>query len=194
LVESSRLVTLIAFGGSGKTRLALQVAAELLDGSGGGVWFVDLAPLADPGLVAATVAQAIGVREEPGRPVEETLLDAVGDRRLLIVLDNCEHLIDSCAKLTDALLRSCPRVHVLATSREALAIAGERVYRVPTLSLPGDDDDHPAADSEAVRLFLERVSGARTIAAPRRSSRSATGSTDCLSPSNSPRPGWGPWT
>ena len=160
LVETSRLVTLTGAGGSGKTRLALQVAAELLDGSGEGVWFVDLAPLSDPGLVAATVAHAMGVREESGRPVADTLMHAIGDRRLLILLDNCEHLIDSCAKLTDALLRSCPRIHVLATSREPLAIGGEHIYRVPTLSLP-QDDDQAAAGSEAVQLFLERASESR---------------------------------
>jgi predicted ATPase len=159
LVEASRLVTLTGAGGSGKTRLALQVAAELLDGSGEGVWLVDLAPVADPGLVAATVAQAIGVREQPGSSVAETLIEAIGTRRLLILLDNCEHLIDSCAKLTDSLLRSCPRIHVLATSREPLTISGERVFRVPSLRLPGLDDDLLAmGESEAVRLFLDRAS------------------------------------
>jgi predicted ATPase/class 3 adenylate cyclase len=159
LMATCRLVTLTGVGGSGKTRLALQVAAELLDGSGDGVWFVDLASLSDPGLVASTVAQAIGVREQSGRQVTETLIDAIGDRFLLIVLDNCEHLIDSCAKLTDALLRSCRRVHVLATSREPFAIDGEQVYRVPTLSLP--DEDRATMDSEAVRLFAQRASEIR---------------------------------
>ena len=119
LVEESRLVTLTGAGGSGKTRLALQVAAELLDGSGDGVRFVDLAPLADPDLVAESVATAIAVREEPGRPVAETLIDALRERRLLIVLDNCEHLIDASAKLTDAILRSCLGVDVLATKGAA---------------------------------------------------------------------------
>jgi predicted ATPase/class 3 adenylate cyclase len=160
LVKESRLVTLTAFGGSGKTRLSLQVAAEMLDGTGGGVWFVDLAPITEPGLVAAAVAQAIGVREESGRPVSETLLEAIGDRFLLIVLDNCEQVIDACAKLADAILRSCPKTHILATSREPLQIGGERIYRVPTLSLPNEDDSQ-AADSEAVRLFLERATDAR---------------------------------
>ena len=159
LVESSRLVTLSGPGGSGKTRLALRVAAEMLDGSGGGVWFVELAPIADPEFVASTVAQAMRLREEPGRSVETTLMDAIGERHLLIVLDNCEHLIVGCAKLTDALMRACPKVHVLATSREPLAITGERVYRVPTLSVPADVKQH-ATDAEAVRLFVERAAEA----------------------------------
>jgi predicted ATPase/class 3 adenylate cyclase len=161
LVEDSRLVTLTGAGGSGKTRLSLQVGAELLDGSGEGVWFVDLAPASEPALVASTVAQAIGVREEPGRAVSETLLEAIGDRYLLILLDNCEHLIDACAKLVDSLMRSCPRVHVLATSREPLAITGERVYRVPTMTVPGEDDDPATTPSEAVELFTERAAEVR---------------------------------
>jgi predicted ATPase/class 3 adenylate cyclase len=153
LVDESPLVTLTGAGGAGKTRLALAVAADLLDGSGDGVWFVDLASLADPELVASATAGAIGVRDEPGRPVLETLLDALRSRRLLLLLDNCEHLIDGCVKLVDALLRSCPRVHVLATSREPLGLGGERTYRVPPLTLPGDD---PLA-AESVQLFIERA-------------------------------------
>jgi predicted ATPase/DNA-binding SARP family transcriptional activator len=159
LMASSRLVTLTGAGGLGKTRLALQVAAEQLDGSGGGVWFVDLAPLADPGLVAATVAQTIGVREEPGVPVTETLMDVVGNRDMLIVLDNCEHMIDSCAKFTALLMRSCPNVDLLTTSREPLGIGGEQVFVVPTLSLPDEGDPlRVALDSEAMKLFFERAS------------------------------------
>jgi predicted ATPase/class 3 adenylate cyclase len=161
LVKDSRLVTLTGAGGSGKTRLALQVGAELLDGSGEGVWFVDLAPVSEPGLVSSTVAQAIGVREEPGRAVSETLVEAVGDRYLLILLDNCEHLIDASAKLVDSLMRSCSRVHVLATSREPLAITGERVYRVPTMTVPAEDDDPTTTSSEAVELFTERAAEVR---------------------------------
>ena len=163
LVESSRLVTLSGPGGSGKTRLALQVAAEMLDGAGGGVWFVELASITDSENVASTVAQAMRLREEPGRSVDETLTDAIGERHLLIVLDNCEHLIDGCAKFTDALIRSCSRVHVLATSREPLAITGERIYRVPTLSVPADSGQ-PATDAEAVRLFVERAAEASDFA------------------------------
>ncbi len=160
LVESYRLVTLCGAGGSGKTRLALQVAAEKLDGSGGGVWFVELGSVPDSELVASTVARAMGLREEPGRSVVETLLNAIGERHLLIVLDNCEHVIEGCAKLTEVLVRSCSRVQVLTTSRQALAITGEKVYRVPPLSVPADDEAQPAADSEAVRLFVERATEA----------------------------------
>ncbi len=121
------------------------------------MWFVDLAPVSEPGLVSSTVAQAIGVREEPGRAVSETLIEAVGDRYFLILLDNCEHLIDSCAKLVDSLMRSCSRVHVLATSREPLAITGEHLYRVPTMTVPAEDDDPTTTPSEAVELFTERA-------------------------------------
>src|SRR6516162_5810132 len=127
LVGGSRLVTLTGTGGAGKTRLALQVAAGLLDGTGDGVWFADLAPLRDPDLVARTVADVLGVREEPGRPMLDTLVEAVGRRPLLLLLDNCEHVIGACAKLADALLRGCPNLVVLATSREPLGIDGERV-------------------------------------------------------------------
>jgi len=161
LVKQSRLVTLTGPGGSGKTRLALQAAADLLDGSGNGVWFVDLAPVADPDLVAESVATAVGVREEPGRPVAATLVDALRERRLLVVLDNCEHLVDACAKLTDALLRSCPSVHVIATSREPLGLDGECVFRIPSLSLPpvgtATLGRTEALGFEAVQLFVDRA-------------------------------------
>jgi len=107
LVGGSRLVTLTGAGGAGKTRLGLQVAAGLLDGTGDGVWFADLAPLTDPDLVAVTVAEVLGVRQEPGRPVLDTLVEAVGGRSLLVLLDNCEHVIGACAKVADALMRCC---------------------------------------------------------------------------------------
>jgi predicted ATPase/DNA-binding CsgD family transcriptional regulator/class 3 adenylate cyclase len=158
LVAGARLVTLAGAGGAGKTRLGLQVAAGLLDGTGDGVWFADLAPLRDPDLVAVAVAGVLGVRPEPGRPVLDTLVAAVGRRRLLVVLDNCEHLIGACAKLADALLRGCPNLALLATSREPLGIGGERVYRVPSLGLPAEADDAAAIrDAEAVRLLADRA-------------------------------------
>jgi predicted ATPase/DNA-binding CsgD family transcriptional regulator len=158
LLGGSRLVTLTGAGGAGKTRLALRVAAGLADGSGDGVWFADLAPLADPDLVAVTVADVLGVRREPGRPVLDTLVDAVGRRSLLVVLDNCEHLVGACAKLADALLRGCPGLALLATSREPLGIGGEYVYRVPSLAVPAAGDDAGAIRaSEAVRLFEDRA-------------------------------------
>jgi len=159
LVAGSRLVTLTGAGGAGKTRLALQVAAGVLDGAGDGVWFADLAPLGDPGLVAVIVADGLGVRQEPGRPVLGTLVAAVSDRSLLVLLDNCEHLIGACAKLADALLRGCPNLALLATSREPLGIDGEYVYRVPSLQTPTDGADAGAIRaSEAVRLLEDRAS------------------------------------
>ncbi|MBV9092617.1 MAG: adenylate/guanylate cyclase domain-containing protein [Streptosporangiaceae bacterium] len=158
LIASSRLVTLTGSGGAGKTRLGLQVAAGLVDGSGDGVWFADLAPLQDPDLVTVTVANVLGIRSEPGRPLSATVVDAIGQRRMLVLLDNCEHVIDACAKLADALLRDCPNIVLLATSREPLGIGGERVHRVPSMDTPGEHDDLEAiGNSEAVRLFAERA-------------------------------------
>ncbi|MDQ1355840.1 MAG: hypothetical protein QOG44_213 [Acidimicrobiaceae bacterium] len=158
LLGGARLVTLAGPGGVGKTRLALQAAAEVLDGSDDGVWFVDLAPIEDPSLVVASVAKVLWVREEPGRPLTETLVEALRDRKLLVVLDNCEQVIASAATLAEELIRRCSRVILIATSREPLGIGGEHVFRVPSLSVPGPDDDPSAlAGSEAVRLFVERA-------------------------------------
>jgi len=158
LLGGARLVTLTGAGGAGKTRLGLQVAAGLLDGTGDGVWFADLAALRDPDLVAVTVADVLRVRREPGRPVLDTLVDAVGQRSLLVVLDNCEHLIRACAELADALLRGCPELALLATSREPLGVDGEYVYRVPSMAVPAEGDDAGAIRaSEAVRLFEDRA-------------------------------------
>ena len=159
LVGSSRLVTVTGAGGAGKTRLSLQAAAELLDGSGDGVWLVELAAISDENAVAPAICEVLGIAAQPGRPVLETLLDALGPQGLLILLDNCEHLIDACAKIADAILRRCPRVHLLATSREPLSIDGETSYRVPPLSLPVPGDGGPAAPgaSDAVTLFVERA-------------------------------------
>jgi len=163
LISTSRLVTLTGAGGSGKTRLALQAAAGLLDGSGDGVWFSDLAPVTDPGLVAGTVASVLGIQPEPGRPAADTLTEAIGQRLLLIVLDNCEQVIDACAKLADTLLRACPQLALLATSREPLGIDGEHVYRVPSLATPAPDAELDAVrDSEAVRLLVDRAAQAGT--------------------------------
>jgi predicted ATPase len=159
LVESSRLVTLTGAGGSGKTRLALQAAAGLLDGSGDGVWLVELAAVSDEHAVAQAVCEALGIAAQPGRPALDTVLDALGPQDVLIMLDNCEHLIGGCAKAADAIVTRCPRVHLLATSREPLGIGGETIYRVPPLSLPGPGEAGPAAaeSSDAVALFLERA-------------------------------------
>ena len=158
LITTCRLVTLTGAGGVGKTRLGLQVAAGLRDGFADGVWFADLAPLGDPDLVAVTVANVLSIREEPGRPLVGTLIDAIGQGRLLVLLDNCEHVLDACAKLTDALLRGCPNLALLATSRTPLGIDGERVHPVPALSTPADGDDIGViGTTEAVRLFTDRA-------------------------------------
>jgi predicted ATPase/DNA-binding CsgD family transcriptional regulator len=158
LLGGSRLVTLTGMGGAGKTRLALEAAAALLDGAREGVWFTDLAPLRDPGLVAVTVANVLGVRQEPGRPALDTLVAAVGGRSLLVLLDNCEHLVSACAKVADALMRGCPNLALLATSREPLGIDGEQVYRIPSMATPSDGDDARAIQaSEAARLFEDRA-------------------------------------
>ena len=162
LVDGNRLVTLTGAGGSGKTRLALQVAADLLDGSGDGVWLVELAPVSDEDRVAATVNAVLGIAPQPGRPELDTLVDALEPQRLLIMLDNCEHLIGACAKACDAVLRRCPGVHLLVTSREPLGIGGETIYRVPSLSVPdgetGPDGTGPDPGvSDAVALFLDRA-------------------------------------
>jgi predicted ATPase len=159
LVASARLVTLTGAGGAGKTRLGLQVAAELLDGSGDGVWLAELATVTDPDQVAAAIASALQIPAQPGRPPLDTLADALGPQDILIMLDNCEHLIGACAKTADAILRRCPKVHLLATSREPLGIAGETIYRVPSLSLPapGDSGAAAAAACDAVALFAARA-------------------------------------
>ena len=159
LVESSRMVTLTGAGGCGKTRLSLQVAAEMLDGAGDGVWLVELAAVSDPDAVPSAISGALGIAPSAGLPALEALLDALVPQDILIVLDNCEHLIDACAKTADALLRRCPRVHLVATSREPLGINGETIYRVPSLSLPASDGPGSVApeSSDAVALFIDRA-------------------------------------
>ena len=155
----SRLVTIAGPGGIGKSRLALQAAAEALDGTGDGVWLVELAPVTEPELVARTAAAALGVREVPGRPVLATLADAVGGRDLLLVLDNAEQVLGAVAELADAVIRSCPRACLLITSREPLGTGGEHVFRVGGLSVPPAD---LAAARRAGRLRVgAAVRGAR---------------------------------
>ena len=161
LVEDHRLVTLTGAGGSGKTRLALQVAAELLDGSGDGVWLVELAPISDESLVATTMEDVLGITRQPGRPEFDALVDALEPQRTLIVLDNCEHLIGSCAKIADTILRRCPGVHLMATSRQPLGIGGEAIYRVPSLSLPDESGASSPGESDAVALFMDRARSQR---------------------------------
>ncbi len=160
LLAASHLLTLTGSGGCGKTRLALQVAADLLEEYPDGVWLVELAALADPALVPQTIAAALGVREQPGRSLIETLTDYLRPKHLLLVVDNCEHLLAACAQLTDALLRGCPKLRLLASSREGLGIAGEQTYSVPSLSLP-DARRLPPLERlqgfEAVQLFAARA-------------------------------------
>jgi len=164
LLSETRLVTLTGTGGAGKTRLALQVAAELVDVYPDGVWFVELATLTDPILVPQAVAGSLGLRELPDRPLLAVLLERLERKHLLLVLDNCEHLVEACAHLTVALLQACPGLRVLATSREALSVPGEAVWRVPPLSLP-DLERMPSAEEllqyEAVQLFVERARAVR---------------------------------
>ena len=146
LVGSARLVTLTGAGGCGKTRLGLQVAADLLDGSGDGVWLVELASVSEQAAVPTAISEVLGITSRAGRPVLETLLDALELQYVLIVLDNCEHLIGACAEVANAILLRCPRVHLMATSREPLGIGGETIYRVPSLSLPHPDGGDTSAN------------------------------------------------
>jgi predicted ATPase/DNA-binding CsgD family transcriptional regulator len=166
LLGAARLLTLSGAGGVGKTRLALAAAAEVQHAFPDGVWLAELAAIADPSLVAPAVAAVLGVREQPGRPPLETLAGALRPRRLLLVLDNCEHLVVACATLADALLRTAPRVQVLATSREALGVPGEAVWAVPPLSLQTAPALAGGAVSDAERLFVERARAARPGFAP----------------------------
>ena len=159
LLSNAHLLTLIGPGGTGKTRLSLQVAADILPSFADGVWFVELAPLTDPLLVPQTIATVFELRELQNIPTVEIVTDYLRAKEILLILDNCEHLIAASAQLSDHLLRSCPRLKILASSREALGIAGETVYHVPSLSLPDSPQITREAlmDSEAARLFLERA-------------------------------------
>jgi predicted ATPase/DNA-binding CsgD family transcriptional regulator len=153
-LDRTRLLTLTGSGGIGKTRLAIEVAQAVRDRYPGGVWLVELGALADPELVTQSIAAVFGVRQAGPRPIMELLLDALSSDPVLLLLDNCEHLLDACAASCEALLRARPRLGVLATSREPLRIPGEVVWRVPPLTLP----DRPSAtDGEAIRLFVDRA-------------------------------------
>jgi non-specific serine/threonine protein kinase len=160
LLSAARLLTLVGPGGTGKTRLALQVAADVVDQFAHGAWLVELAPLTDPGSVLRAVAQALGLRETGGRPLRQALEDYLRAKTLLLVLDNCEHLLDACARLADDLLRAAPGLKLMTTSREALGIGGETTYQVTPLDRPEIGRLPPVAalsQYEAVRLFIERA-------------------------------------
>jgi predicted ATPase/class 3 adenylate cyclase/DNA-binding CsgD family transcriptional regulator len=163
LLHDARLLTLIGPGGTGKTRLSIQAASELLDQYPDGVWFVELAPILDPQLVPRTTAMALGLRDEPQRPVIDMLCDYLHEKKMLLILDNCEHLVDACARMADQILHATPNTRILASSREALGIGGEVTYRVPSLGLP-DISHLPPIDSlsqyEAVKLFIDRATSA----------------------------------
>ena len=164
LLESNRLVTLLGMGGIGKSRLSVQLGAEVMDGFSDGVWLIELAPLSDPQLVAQAVASVLGVKEEAGRPVIEALLKFARDRQVLIILDNCEHVVHACAELVKQLLQAGPSVKVLASSRDPLQIAGETAYHVPTLSAPDPSKKTSLAEltrHEAVRLFIDRATASQ---------------------------------
>lgn len=169
LLGSTRLLTLTGSGGTGKTRVSLQAAAELLDQHHDGVWFVEFATIDDGALVIETVAAALDLRQEAERSLVATLTGFLRNKQLLLIFDNCEHVVAACARLAETLLRSCPQLRILASSREPLGIAGETAWPLPPLSLPnhwrdladGPDALERLSEYEAVRLFIDRAILAR---------------------------------
>ena len=164
LVSGTRLLTLTGAGGCGKSRLALEVARGFLERSRDGVWVVELAALSDVNLVPQAVAAVLGVPEQAGRSISDTLVEVLRHKTLLVVFDNCEHLLAACASLAYTLLRACPELRVLATSREPLGMVGETIWRVPSLSVPDPANlpsDARITHYEAVRLFAERAAAVR---------------------------------
>jgi class 3 adenylate cyclase len=160
LAADHPIVTLVGSGGVGKTRVALQAGADLLDTFSDGVWFVEFAPVNDPSLIANTIATALGVREQPNRPILETLLRYLESRRLLLIFDNCEHVIDEAARIAESIVHSCKGIRLLATSREPLRINGERTFRMPSLSVPHATESLTAKEASAygaVALFVQRA-------------------------------------
>jgi hypothetical protein len=190
---TARLLTLQGAGGIGKTRLSLQVAADVLEDYPDGVWLVELAPLTDERLVPQAVASVLGVKEEAGRPVTEALVKHVSDRRLLLILDNCEHVVQACAVLVDQLLRSGPELRILAASREPLRVSGEASFPVPPLAVPADQEPialealsrYPAVGSSSIGRPRRSPPSAWPTTTHRPSSRSAGGSTASRWRSNS---------
>ena len=160
LLAAYRLVTLTGSGGTGKTRLSLQTADQVLANYPDGAWLVELAPLANPNLVPQAVTSALGLPETPGKPIIDSLVEFLRQKRLLLILDNCEHLLEACAGLADKLLHACPGLTILTTSREVLGVEGEMLFRVPPMSMP-DAHHLPPLDKlpefDTVRLFIERA-------------------------------------
>jgi len=164
LLLQNRLVTLTGSGGCGKTRLSQEIAISLLEDYKDGVWFIDLAPITDPNLIVKEIIRVLKIQEEPGKAIIETLTENIKNRSLLILLDNCEHLIQVCAEIADKLLRSVNNLRILATSREALNISGEVVWRIPSLSCPDPDNEkdiNKVHQYEAIRLFVERAASGK---------------------------------
>ena len=163
-LNEARLLTLIGPGGTGKTRLSIQLGGDQLALYPDGVWMIELAPLANPALITQTIASVFGLRDSPDRPLIEQITDYLRAKSALIILDNCEHLIDACARIAESLIQACANLKILASSREALGVSGETTYRIPSLSLPSDfrslGDFGSLLDYEAIRLFVDRASAA----------------------------------
>ncbi len=159
-LKNNRLLTLTGTGGAGKTRFALQTAADVIDEFENGVWFVDLSALKDIALLSTTMMNAIGIKEESKKTSDETLVDYLKDKETLIILDNCEQLINACALLTEKLLSSCPKLKIISTSRESMNCSGEFTYRIPPLTHPDSNQNNTPEELtqyESVRLFIERA-------------------------------------
>ncbi len=160
LIESHRIVTLIGSGGAGKTRLSLQIASDYLNRFSDGVWLLELAPITDPALVPQTLLSIFNLREDSHRSIVEIIIEYMRSKNILLLLDNCEHLIEACAQLGERLLQACPKLKILASSREALGIAGEMSYQVPSLQVP-NPAELPSLDQlenmDSVRLFMDRA-------------------------------------
>jgi predicted ATPase/DNA-binding XRE family transcriptional regulator len=163
LLQSHHLVTLIGTGGAGKTRCAIKVGADLLDAYDDGVWLAELAPISDPSLVASVIARMLSVQEAPNRPMLDTLLAYLKRKRLLLILDNCEHVIEEARHVVAAILHGCNDVHILATSRESLTTAGEQAYRMSSLAVPSKSEllsTEEMSQYGAVQLFTDRATSA----------------------------------